>query len=70
MSVTGLAQVILRELPNVQLLRSDMATKETDTCSCEPKQSVKSEEYLRTEYYKNFHKGHYDLKYFYAAGKK
>jgi hypothetical protein len=69
-SVTGMAQMILREQPNIQLVRSENATEVANACSCEPKTSVNNEEYLRTEYYKNFHKGHYDLKHFYAAAKK
>lgn len=69
-SVTGMAHMILREQPSIQFVRSENVTEVANARSCEPKTSVNNEEYLRTEYYKNFHKGHYDLKHFYAAAKK
>jgi hypothetical protein len=68
--MAGLAQRILREQPNIQFLSSDKVKQVNDMSSSVPDQTEDKEEFLRTEYYKNFHKGDYHRKYFAAAAKK
>jgi hypothetical protein len=69
-SATDLAQVILREQPNVQLVRADKPKKKGDIRPGVYNKPADKEEFLRTEYYKNCHKGAYHSKCFDNAAKK
>jgi hypothetical protein len=51
-------------------LTSERANKEDDISSAIPSPPDVNEEFLRTEYYKNFHKGNYYSKFFDDAAKK
>jgi hypothetical protein len=65
---TGMAQRILRE-PAAIVTKTGKAGKEIDVPSTiqHLAKAVGNEEFLRTKYYKDFHKGQYDSKFFNAA---
>lgn len=64
--IAGLAQRIIREQSNTQGAKP--FKNMDDIPKSVPTQD--NEEFLRTEYYKNFHRGLYHSKYFDAANKK
>ena len=66
----GLAQRILREQANVQLLKSEKVEKVDDLSPTSFNRLIAKEEFLRTEYYKDFHKGYYHSKFFDEVSKK
>lgn len=66
--IAGLAQRILREQSNTLAAKAGKVKNMIDMPKSVPKEL--DEEFLRTKYYKDFHKGYYHSKYFDAANKK
>lgn len=64
----GMAQRIFREQSTTQAAKAAKVKNMGDIPKSVPK--VLDEKFLRTKYYKEFHKGHYHSKYFDAANKK
>ena len=70
MTYLGLAQRILREQANFQLLKSEKVEKVDDLSPTSFNQLMAKEEFLRTGYYKDFHKGYYHSKFFDEVSKE